>query len=115
MIFNIIKTNTMAKTKPIGVRFDTDVLEDLFNKGYTTPQQVINHLSEEYWAVKKGTSVTETKKIAQISLNKPLKSKNKVVASKTKEPQAIPPESDSQMPQGLTLGERIEWLEKNKH
>lgn len=41
----------MAKSKPIGVRFDLDILERIKKEhGLETPQAVLNHLMSSYGA-----------------------------------------------------------------
>lgn len=43
----------MAKTKPIGVRFDEDILDKIKKEqGLTSPQQVLNWLMDNYGSAK---------------------------------------------------------------
>ena len=61
----VATSETMAKTNPIGVRFDETILEKLQPMGYTTPQKVLSFL-EQFWA----TNVQKIIEVNNIPKNK---------------------------------------------
>jgi hypothetical protein len=97
----------MAKSKPIGVRFDLDILAELSLLGYDTPQKVLNMFFDRYRTLQQQPNNVE------ISPNKTAKPQKQVVAFKTIESGSIAAGIKNEMPQGLTLGERIAWIEAN--
>lgn len=61
----------MAKTKPIGVRFDEDFLQRMVEDGFDTPQKVLNFLTDQA----KSTDYGKVKKIIPNEKAKELKNK----------------------------------------
>lgn len=93
----------MAKTKPIGVRFDEETL-DLIQKeqNLSSPQRVLNYLMDSYLKsnslVAKQEDIIKTEQVVT-EIIKVLKS----------------PKNDKLgMPKGLSIDERIKWIENNK-
>ena len=93
----------MAKTNPIGVRFDEEILE-LIKKEQklSSPQKVVNYLLENYGKSKPLPSKSEDLK------------KDDPIVVKKKEAVKSPKNDKLEMPKGLNLEERIYWMEKNK-
>lgn len=86
----------MAKSKPIGVRFDEDILALIQKEqNLSSPQKVLNYLMENY--SKSDNNLKEKKIIV-----------NKVKVIKNFKIDKL------EMPKGLSLDERISWMEKNK-
>lgn len=95
----------MAKTKPIGIRFDEDTLKKILEiNGISTPQGVHSYLELFYNNANAmrthGESVTVTVK----------KGEHYKVPEEKSTPQPI----GGEMPKGLSLEKRIEWMEKNQ-
>lgn len=92
----------MAKTKPIGVRFNEDIFDKIKKEqNLKTPQQVLSWLEENYGNVEKYKNV------------KPEKKFDKPLLAKPSPPAATIFNSKSPMPKGLSLQEQIDW--KIKH
>ena len=92
----------MAKSKPIGVRFDLDKL-DMIQKEqkFTSVQQVVNYFMNNYQSIstqKTLLEIIDTTREPNILANLPIKE----VGNK------------KQMPKGLSIEERIKWLEENE-
>ena len=92
----------MAKSKPIGVRFDLDKL-DMIQKEQklTSVQQVVNYFMNNYQSIstqKTLLEIIDTTREPNILANLPIKE----VGNK------------KQMPKGLSIEERIKWLEENE-
>jgi hypothetical protein len=86
----------MAKSKPIGVRFDEDILALIQKEqNLSSPQKVLNYLMENYF--KSDSNLKEKQKVV-----------NKVKVIKNIKIDKL------EMPKGLSLDERISWMEKNK-
>ena len=93
----------MAKTKPIGVRFDEEILALIQKEqNLSSPQRVLNYLMESY--LKLNSLVPK-----QVDNIKP-----EQVVVKNVEALESPKNDKSEMPKGLSLEERIYWMEKNK-
>jgi predicted GIY-YIG superfamily endonuclease len=85
-----------CKTNPIGVRFDEDILALIQKEqNLSSHQKVLNYLMENY---SKSDSNLKEKKIVV----------NKVKIIKNLKIDKL------EMPKGLSLDERISWIEKNK-
>jgi len=91
----------MAKSKPIGVRFDLEKL-DMIQKEQklTSIQQVVNYLMDSY------QSISTQKTLLEIidTTGEP-----NILANNFNKKKNIKPE----MPKGLSIEERIKWLEEN--
>ena len=92
----------MAKSKPIGVRFDLDKL-DMIQKEQklTSVQQVVNYFMDNYQSIytqKTLLDIIDTTGEPNILANLPIKE----VGDK------------KQIPKGLSIEERIKWLEENE-
>lgn len=88
----------MAKTNPIGVRFNADLLKKIMEEqGLTSPQKVLNFLEGHYMGVY-------------------LKNDANALRTHKEEPKKenIPGPNRKEMPRGLSLDQRIEWMEKNQ-
>ena len=91
----------MAKTKPIGVRFDEEILALIQKEqNLSSPQRVLNYLMESYL---KSNSLAP-KQVDNIKLEQ----------VKNVEWLESPKNDKLEMPKGLSLEERIYWMEKNK-
>lgn len=90
----------MAKSKPIGVRFDLEKL-DIIQKEQklTSVQQVVNYLINNYQSI----SIKKTLLDIIDTTGEPniLGTKSKIVSKK-------------EMPKGLSIEERIKWLDENE-
>lgn len=103
----------MAKTKPIGIRFDEDTLKKILEiDGISTPQGVHSYLELFYNNANAlikdanamrthGQSVTVIVKKGEHYTDAPKK-------------ESIPQPIGGEMPKGLSLDQRIEWMEKNQ-
>ena len=90
----------MAKSKPIGVRFDLYKL-DMIQKeqNLTSAQAVVNYLMDNY------QSIFISKTLLEII---DLKDEPNILAIGSKK------SSKKEMPKGLSIEERIKWLEENE-
>jgi hypothetical protein len=89
----------MAKSKPIGVRFDLYKLEMIQKeRNLTSAQSVVNYLMNNY------QSISTSKTLLDII---DLKDEPNILGIGSKI------ESKKQMPKGLSIEERIKWLEEN--
>lgn len=89
----------MAKSKPIGVRFDLYKLEMIQKeRNLTSAQSVVNYLMNNY------QSISTSKTLLDII---DLKDELNILGIGSKI------ESKKQMPKGLSIEERIKWLEEN--
>ena len=85
-----------GKTNPIGVRFDEDILALIQKEqNLSSHQKVLNYLMENY--SKSDSNLKEKQKVV-----------NKVKVIKNIKIDKL------EMPKGLSLDERISWMEKNK-
>jgi hypothetical protein len=92
----------MAKSKPIGVRFDLEKL-DMIQKEQklTSVQQVVNYLMNNYRSIsvqKTLLNIIDTTGVPNILASLPIKEVD----------------DKKQMPKGLSIEERIKWLEENE-
>jgi hypothetical protein len=92
----------MKKSNPIGVRFDLEKL-DMIQKEQKlkSAQQVVNYLMDNYQSIstqKTLLEIIDTTREPNILANLPIKE----VGNK------------KQMPKGLSIQERIDWLEENE-
>ena len=102
----------MAKSKPIGVRFDLEKLEMIQKEqNLTSAQSVLNYLMDNY-------GKTETKKGAPLKYMPPYDTNSPKLANKPKtveipvENQITPP-NGLKMPLGLSVSKQIEWKIEN--
>ncbi|MEY2869612.1 MAG: hypothetical protein RIR01_2109 [Bacteroidota bacterium] len=90
----------MAKSKPIGVRFDLYKLEMIQKEqNLTSAQAVVNYLMDNY------QSISTSKKLLDII---DLKDEPNILAIGSKKL------FKKEMPKGLSIEERIKWLEENE-
>lgn len=92
----------MKKSNPIGVRFDLEKL-DMIQKEQklTSVQQVVNYLMDNYKSIttqKKILEIIDTNGEPNILANLPIREVD----------------NKKQMPKGLSIEERIKWLEENE-
>lgn len=92
----------MKKSNPIGVRFDLEKL-DMIQKEQklTSVQQVVNYLMDNYKSIttqKKLLEIIDTNGEPNILANLPIREVD----------------NKKQMPKGLSIEERIKWLEENE-
>ena len=87
----------MAKSKPIGVRFDLYKL-DMIQKeqNLTSVQQVVNYLMDNYQNISTSRILLDVKDEPNILAIGSIKLDKK------------------EMPKGLSIEERIKWLEENE-
>jgi len=89
----------MKKSKPIGVRFDLYKLEMIQKEqNLTSAQAVVNYLMDNY------RSISTSKTLLEII---DLKDEPNILGIGSKV------ESKKEMPKGLSIEERIKWLEEN--
>jgi hypothetical protein len=90
----------MAKSKPIGVRFDLYKL-DMIQKeqNLTSVQQVVNYLMDNYGKIKPVEEVLATKPIEY--------------TKKAQKPEIKPQNSNAQPPEGLTGIDLAIWKSEN--
>ena len=90
----------MAKSKPIGVRFDLDILEIIQKEqNLTSVQQVVNYLMDNYGKIK---PVEEVLAIKPIDYPK-----------KSLKPEIKPQNNNAQPPNGLTGIDLAIWKSEN--
>lgn len=92
----------MKKSNPIGVRFDLEKL-DMIQKEQklTSVQQVVNYLMDNYQSIstqKKLLEIIDTNGEPNILANLSIREVD----------------NKKQMPKGLSIEERIKWLEENE-
>lgn len=92
----------MKKSNPIGVRFDLEKL-DMIQKEQklTSVQQVVNYLMDNY------KSITTQKKLLEII---DTNGEPNILANLS----IREVDNKKQMPKGLSIEERIKWLEENE-
>jgi hypothetical protein len=97
----------MAKSKPIGVRFDIDKL-DMIQKeqNLTSAQSVLNYLMDNY-------GKTETKRGAPFK-NMPTYDRNSPILVVSSELEQIPVENHKTPPKGLKGIDLVIWKSENQ-
>ena len=116
----------MAKTKPIGVRFDEDILKIMNDEGIaSTPQKALNFLTQLFHTYRQelkskilsesaipDISLKEIKKVVKgaVYISSRIKLKRELF-NETTYGDKIP--KITSMPKGLSLAQQLEWREKN--
>ena len=97
----------MAKSKPIGVRFDLDKLEMIKKEqNLASTQAVVNYLMDSY-------GKTETKRVAPLKYMPPYDTDSPKLANKPKTVE-IPVENHKTPPNGLKGIDLVIWKSENQ-